>query len=211
MHTRDAILALPDAKILELAHQLCYAYKLKRVMRYKTIRDFSVHSESDAEHIFGLSYLLEYFLPLEDPQGELDIGKIRHLILYHDFTEIKHGDKPYHMKTKEDEERERAAAPEVFAALPTPLNTVGLASWQEYEQRKTPEAKFVYALDKIEPLFELLDPVNEKSFKRLGHTYESHITKKLRATGDFPTMRRFIEVVSADMRKRKVFTNDGRE
>ena len=199
------ILALSDEEIFTIARQLRSGYQLKRTLRYSTTRDFSVQSESDAEHIFGLVFLNEYFLPLEDSLGELDAAKIQRMILFHDFPEIKHGDQPYHLKTKEDEERERAAAPEVFAALPASMQKLGLSHWQEYEHRTSTEAQFVYALDKVEPLFELMDPVNETCHVRLHQTYESHIGKKLRATEQFPVMRRFVEVISADKKRRNVF------
>ncbi|HVZ76037.1 MAG TPA: HD domain-containing protein [Candidatus Paceibacterota bacterium] len=205
MKPDPSILKVSDAEIMAIAVQLHSAYQFKRTLRYGTTRDFSVQSESDAEHVFGLVYLKEYFLPLEDSLKELDGEKIARLILFHDFPEMKYGDRPYHLKTKEDEARERAAAPEVFAALPPSMHKLGLDSWKEYEERKSLEAQFVYALDKVEPLFELMDPVNEQCHIRLHQTYESHIGKKLKATEIFPVMRRFVEVISADKKRRDVF------
>jgi 5'-deoxynucleotidase YfbR-like HD superfamily hydrolase len=205
MYTKQEILALRDEQILEMARQLRIPYQLKRTMRYGTERDQTVHNESVGEHEFAFFYLLQFFLPLEDPSGRLNLSRIIRLIVYHDFGEIPNGDKPYHLKTKEDEEREKADAVKVFASLPPLLQHIGLKSWQEYEERKTPEAKFVYALDKVEPMFELMDPIAEKSLKRMEFSYEDHIGKKMRATEGFPVMRRFVEVVSADMLRRDVF------
>lgn len=69
-------------------------------------------------------------------------------------------------------------------------------------------AEHVFALDKVEPMFELLDPVNERSIKRTGLTYRDHIEKKLLVTKKFPVMRRFVDVISADMLARGVFYAD---
>jgi putative hydrolase of HD superfamily len=155
--------------------------------------------------VFALIFLSQYFLPIEDSRGLLSREKVYAMILFHDFAEITHGDVPYHQKTKETETRERAAAEGVFSSLPESMQKSSYDIWFEYEEKKSPEAQFVNALDKIEPLFELLDPINEKSFKRLKFTHQDNITRKLIATEKFPIMRRFVEVIDADMLKRKIF------
>ena len=160
------IAKMGDEEVMEIVRQLLVAYKLKKTLRYATKRDMSVHSESVAEHKFALLFLCEYFLPLEDPHQGLDGAKVRRIILFHDFPEIPYGDIPYYQKTPAHEAREKEAAIEVFASLPVMMRGFALASWQEYEGKKSPEARFAYALDKIEPLFEQLDPVNELSMKR---------------------------------------------
>jgi putative hydrolases of HD superfamily len=208
MSNRSKILEMSDEKIMTIARQLRVAYALKRTLRYATQRDHTVHSESVAEHVFALFFLALYFLPLEDPERKLDIEKLYHTILFHDFGEIVHGDVPYHMKTKEHVEREKEAAREVFASLPFSMQNLALESWQDYEQQTSPEARFVTALDKVEPLFELLDRVNETSPRRLNQTYAMHITKKRSATKNFPFMRKFVDVISADMRRRNLFCEE---
>lgn len=210
MNTDKPIPEMSDEEVLQIARELQVAYQLKRTPRYSTSWDLAVHNESVAEHIFAFIFLAQYFLPLEDPKGLLDPLRVVRIILFHDFGEIPNGDKPYHTKTKEDEEQEKLDAVHVFSSLPASLQAPSLGFWQEYEEQKTPEAKFVYALDKVEPLFELLDPVNEKSMKRLKFSYEMHFGKKFRATKDFPVLRRFVEAISQDMRKRNVFWEEDR-
>ena len=194
-----------DEEVLQTARQLRTGYGMKRVMRYWTTRDHSVHSESNGEHVFGLLYLASYFLPLEDPEGKLDVAHLHRILCFHDFPEMKHGDTPTHHKTVAHEEREAAAALEIFAALPPPLDTVALMAWTDYEEQLSPEARFAYALDKIEPVFELFDPINELTCKRVRKTYENYRVKKIQSTEKFPIMRRFVDVISADMRQRGVF------
>lgn len=194
-----------DEYVMKEGRALRTAYQLKRTLRYNTTRDFTVHSESVAEHIFALIFLAEYFLPLEDPTGKLDYRTVHRIILYHDFPEITHGDVPYTLKTATDEEQERAAASGVFASLPQSMQQLAQESWEANERRDSPEAMFAYALDKIEPVFEIFDPVNEKTPMRFRQTYESHMGKKLAATENYPYMRKFVEVISEDMLRRGVF------
>ena len=194
-----------DKRILEEVKALRIGYRMKRTLRYHTERDFSVHSESVAEHIFALHFLALYFLKHEDPLRKLDFERISRLITFHDFGEILHGDVPYHLKTAIHKKRENKDAKIVFASLPVTLRKTAIKSWQDYNKQKSLEAKFVYALDKIEPLFELFDPVNEHSMKRLKFSYKNHFKHKFIATEHFPFMRRFVEAVSKDMLKRKVF------
>ncbi len=190
---------------MAIIRQLQVAYKLKRTLRYNTKRDFTAHSESVAEHVFSLFFLAQYFLPLEDPNRLLDVERLYQVMLFHDFGEITHGDTPYHLKTKEHEEQERKDALAIFASFPQPLAQIAHDSWSSYEARQGPEARFAYALDKVEPLFELLDPVNEKTLKRTRFSYQDSVGKKMRATEEFPIMRKFVEVAHRDMLNRSVF------
>jgi 5'-deoxynucleotidase YfbR-like HD superfamily hydrolase len=199
------VLAASDAEILKIAEQLRVAYQLKRTIRYAGSRDLTVHGESVAEHVFALLFLAQYFLPLEDPELKMSRERIHEILLFHDFGEIVNGDIPYHWKTKADEAQEAEDAKMIFQSLPQPLGEIGFKRWEEYENRQSSEGLFVYALDKIEPLFELFDPINEKSLKRTKHTYEHNIGRKTDATVNFPVMRKFVDVLSTHMKNRGVF------
>lgn len=199
------ILTYTDEEILAEARKLREGYKMKRIIRYRSPRDMSFHNESNAEHTFALIYLAQYFSRVEPAAATLDKEKLYSTLLFHDFGEIKHGDMVSYEKTKEHEEREREAAKEVFASLPAEISELGYAYWHDYEYKTSPEAKFAYALDKIEPVFELLDEVNEKSMHRLKITVDMHISHKYKATEDYPVMRRFVEVITKEMVARDIF------
>ena len=199
-----------DEEILAEARQLRVGYQLKRTLRYNTTRDHSEHSESVAEHIFALLYLAEYFLRNEKFKEPLDPLKVHQLLLFHDFEEIKDGDVVSYYKAPDHAERSRRAAEEIFASLPPSLREPGLDAWREYDENMTPEARFCYALDKTEPLFELFDDaINQRSMKRLKVTYDMHVANKFPVVEPYPLMKRFTEVLSEDMRKRGVFWNGG--
>ena len=199
------LLKATDKEILAEAMRLREGYKMKRVLRYNTTRDLSVHNESDAEHVFALIFLAQYFLRAEPGALSLNAERVYTILLFHDFGEITYGDIVTYEKTKAHEEREKGAAKEIFASLPETLQDMGLSAWEEYEGRSSPEARMAYALDKIEPLFELLDAVNEQSMKRLKITYEMHIEHKMKAVEGYPLLTRFTEVISNDMRSRDIF------
>jgi putative hydrolase of HD superfamily len=196
---------LSDEEILKIAHQLRVGYKMKRVLRYNTKRDFTVHSESNAEHVFALIYLAHYFLEVEPVARSFDKEKLYSMLLFHDFAEIRHGDVNTYEKTKEDEQREHEAAKEVFDSLPEQLRNAGYGYWQEYEEQKSLEAHFAKALDRSEPLFELLDEVNQRSLRDLKITYEMNVGNKFPVVKDYPVLERFVEVISKDMLARGVF------
>jgi putative hydrolases of HD superfamily len=178
---------------------------MKRITRWAAKREYATHTESDAEHIFSLIYMAHYFLLHEPLAPTLNREKIFSIFTFHELGEIKHGDIVTWKKTEEDRIKEREAAKEVFESLPKEFGAMGYTYWKEYEEKKSPEARFADALDKIEPLFELFDTANERSVKRLQITYEQNLSNKLNRTEEFPVMRRFVEVISNDMKARDIF------
>jgi 5'-deoxynucleotidase YfbR-like HD superfamily hydrolase len=202
---REWHLRQDDNEIIRLAHEIVEFYPIKRVMRYKGERDSSLHLESDGDHVAGLMHLAEYFLPLEDPEEKLDWLLVHSMLKYHDIGEIDAGDLPYHLKTKLDEANEKEAAKAVIKRHPVSMQNKMQYCWDEFHKMETRESRIANALDKIEPLFELLHPVNETSLKRLKMTVRQHVVKKVRATREFPVMRRFVIAVTRDMFRRDVF------
>src|SRR5258708_4718209 len=104
---------MSEEKILKIVMQMRVGYKMKRTLRYATERDFTVHSESVAEHVFALIFLAQYFLRVEKSVKKVDRVKLYEILLFHDFGEILNGDIPYHLKSKAHEKAERADAKKV--------------------------------------------------------------------------------------------------
>ena len=129
---------------------------LKEIEGFKTIYRRILldkrRNESDAEHtwhlcMFGL--LLNKELDLN-----LDLSRVFKLALLHDLPELYAGDTyafdDEGKKTKA--EREEKAAKELFGILPEDLGEELYKLFREYEECKSPEAKFVKAIDKIQPI-----------------------------------------------------------
>lgn len=183
-----------NSEIIEEMKRLRTLYALKTTLRYKSARDSSTsYSESVAEHLFGMQIIAQYFLPLEDPEGKWDRIRIHELILFHELGEIETGDILFHMKTAEEEAEEALAAERVAARLPKSLQGIALEREREFTARKTPEAKFAYAVDKVEPIFEMFDESVIHMYKRNNVSHKAAMGVKRLSTDQYPYMAKFVD------------------
>ncbi|RBQ22178.1 phosphohydrolase [Spongiactinospora rosea] len=108
--------------------------------------------ENDAEHSWYLG-MLAMTLAEHAPPGT-DLNRVVAMLLVHDIVEIDAGDTFIYddgmLATQA--ERERAAADRIFGLLPAEQGKAMRALWDEFEERRTPEARFAKALDRIAPL-----------------------------------------------------------
>ena len=75
------------------------------------------------------------------------------LLLVHDIPEIDAGDQiVYQTKDNSSEEAEREAAARIFGLLPEQEAGWLMSRWQEYEDRKTNDAVFANAIDRLMPV-----------------------------------------------------------
>jgi putative hydrolase of HD superfamily len=202
------ILSATVQEIIEEMHRVRRMYVLKETMRYFSKRDTNAHTESVAEHLFGMQVLAQYFLPLEDPQYALDRYRINELILYHELGEIETGDIPMALKTDADREFEKGAAKRVADSLPAHLAPLAWERFEEYEFRKSPESFFVFAIDKIEPIFQMLHPLGYPLFKEQGYTREIAVGNKIDATEQYPYMRKFVDAWTEHMESIDAFARE---
>jgi putative hydrolases of HD superfamily len=86
--------------------------------------------------------------------GDIDRFKVVKMALLHDIVEIDVGD--VFIYERNDPEghytREKAAAERLFGLLPPDQAKEYVALWEEFEARKTKEAKFAAAIDRLDPL-----------------------------------------------------------
>jgi putative hydrolase of HD superfamily len=131
---------------------LLEADRLKTVLRQSLITDRS-RRENSAEHSWHLA-LMAVVLAEHAPPGT-DLGRVGTMLLLHDLVEIDAGDLFLYADAAahaRQEEAERAAAERIFAILPA-AQAAGLrALWEEFEERRTPEARFARALDRLQPM-----------------------------------------------------------
>jgi putative hydrolase of HD superfamily len=131
---------------------LLEADRLKGVLRQSRIIDGS-RRENSAEHSWHLG-LMSLVLGEYAPEGT-DLSRVTAMVLVHDLVEIDAGDLFVYAGEQaqaDQEEAERAAADRLFALLPG-TQAAGLrALWDEFEERRTPEAKFARALDRLQPM-----------------------------------------------------------
>lgn len=137
-------------KLLGFAKILNEFQAVERVIRVKG----SDRWENDVEHSYDLAMLAWYIL--SSSETVLDRDKVIRYALIHDFLEVYAGD-TYNFSTDVahvagKHEREAAAIVKLRKTLSefTELHEVIDA----YEERSDAESRFVYALDKIEPVIQ---------------------------------------------------------
>ena len=126
--------------------------RLKGVLR-QTMLAGPGRRENSAEHSWHLAVMAQT-LAEHAPPGT-DIGRVTAMVLVHDLVEIDAGDLFVYADEEQQarqEEAERAAADRIFALLPAPQAAAARALWDEFEERRTPEARFARALDRLEPM-----------------------------------------------------------
>jgi len=127
-----------------------------QIERDMPLRTKGYPNDNDAEHSWALAVLACSLAERIDNQ--LDIGKVCMLAVAHDIVEIYAGDtsfwaeQEHHDSKGRREEDALARIEKRFAAFPWIAATI-----KEYETKDTPEAKFVYALDKFLNALTLLE------------------------------------------------------
>jgi 5'-deoxynucleotidase YfbR-like HD superfamily hydrolase len=107
--------------------------------------------ENSAEHSWQIAMLA---LSLASyAEGPVDIDRVVHMLLVHDIGEIDTGDTIVYAEEGWEARKaaERAAVSRIFGMLPPDLGAPLLASWQEFEDGVTPEARFAHAVDRAMP------------------------------------------------------------
>ena len=127
------------------------ADKEKFIGRQTYLTD-GVRKENDAEHAWHMSLMA--ILLSEYSNHPVDVLKVVTMILIHDIVEIDAGDTyAYDESAKETQrERELQAADRIFNLLPEDQAEKFRKTWDEFEERKTPEAVFARTMDNIQPI-----------------------------------------------------------
>jgi len=135
-------------KTLSLVRELD---KLKQVVRRNYLLD-ATRAENTAEHSWHAA--LSALLLQEFANQPVDINKVITMLLIHDVVEIEAGDTYIYdeVATVDQEERELAAANNLFGMLPEVKGKELLNLWLEFESRQSTEAKFAKAIDRFMPM-----------------------------------------------------------
>lgn len=126
--------------------------KLKTIYRQNMVHDRSRH-ENSAEHSWHL-VLMALILTDTTADPSVDKAVVMEMLLIHDIVEIDAGDTFLYDETgyATKEDRETRAAQRIFGLLPDDQKERALALWQEFDERKTPNALFAAALDNMQPV-----------------------------------------------------------
>jgi putative hydrolase of HD superfamily len=190
-----------SARLEQQIRFIIEADKLKEIFR-QTLVTQSRRAENDAEHSWHLTLLVIVLAEHSNVPG-IDVLRVLKMLILHDLVEIDAGDTfAYDTARMADQhEREAKAADRIFGLLPTDQAIEFRALWDEFEERKTPEAKFAAAVDRFQPM--LLNCLTEgAAWQRHGVTSDRVIARNRHiaegATGLWAYASRMIsEAVSA--------------
>ncbi|MCW2904706.1 MAG: Phosphohydrolase [Streptosporangiaceae bacterium] len=145
---------LPDGLADRLLDQLTFLIeidRLKTIMRQSPLAA-AERRENDAEHSWHLAMMVTVLA--EHSDEPIDVGHTVKLVLVHDLVEIYAGDTPLYdpVAGADQDEREARAADRVFGLLPADQGGRMRELWDEFEARRTPEARFAKAMDRLQPM-----------------------------------------------------------
>jgi len=125
--------------------------RLKLVVRGSRIADSS-RKENTAEHSWHLAMFATVLV--EWAVGPVNVSRVVQMLLIHDVVEIDAGDTPLFEQSSETEHfvREQEAANRIFGLLPTDQADYFRALWDEFEDAKTPDARYAKAIDRLQPI-----------------------------------------------------------
>ena len=137
-----------------LKKQLAFALEIdkeKNVFRQTSLSGHG-RKENDAEHAWHMA-LMAYLLR-EYANEPVDVAKVVLMCLIHDIVEIDAGDTYAYdaegLRTRKA--REDAAKRRIFSLLPDDQNEELSALFDEFEEARTPEARYARAMDNLQPL-----------------------------------------------------------
>lgn len=137
-----------------LAEQLAFALEIDKEKNVLRQTHLSGHGrrENDAEHAWHMA-VMAYILR-EYANEPVDIGKTMLMCLIHDLVEIYSGDTyAYDEEGKKTQAaREDMAKVKLFSLLPDDQRDELTALFDEFNEGKTPEARFAKAMDNLQPL-----------------------------------------------------------
>ncbi len=171
--------------------------KLKEIFR-QTLNSQSRRAENDAEHSWHLC-LCVIVLAEHSNTPNLDILRVLKMLIIHDLVEIDAGDTyAYDTARMVDQHaREALAADRIFGLLPPDQCREFRALWDEFEERKTPEARFALALDRFQPM--LLNCLTEgAAWNRHGITHDRVLARNRHIAEGAAEIWRYAEQMIAD-------------
>jgi putative hydrolase of HD superfamily len=161
------------SKILDFVRLLDKFRKVERALHVTGEDRF----ENDVEHSYHLAMLAWYII--ESHNLNLDRDKVLKYALIHDFVEVHAGDTYIYSTDKDEldskEAREAEAATKLKEEFPEFNDLHDLID--KYEKRNDKESRFIYALDKIQPVLNIYTD-GGRTWKEKGITVEMLIDHK---------------------------------
>ena len=138
--------------------------RLKETRRSGWVSQVSIaNPESVADHSFRCAILAMCLGAFENANTD----KLIRMLLLHDIHEALTGDFDSYAKKEKGlrkvQTQQRTAIRDILSLLPSDLKAEYLSIWEEFEDKKTPEAILANDIDKIEMIFQAL------KYEKEGH------------------------------------------
>ncbi len=142
-------LIMPRVRLEKQLRFMVELDKLKRIVRHTRLTDHS-RLENDAEHSWHMAVYASWMA--EYATEKMDVLRAVKMCLIHDVVEIDAGDAyAYDAAANVGKaERERKAAERIFHLLPEDQYLEIRSLWEDFEEMKSPEARFAAALDRLQ-------------------------------------------------------------
>lgn len=150
--------------------------RFRKVERMLFVNNQS-RNENDVEHSYQLALLAWYII--DSRKLDLDINLVIKYSLVHDLVEVYSGDTWLYSKDKKLFSSKESREKEAQSLLKKEFSEFSQMHEliEEYEKKSNPESRFVYALDKIQPILNIyLD--NGRTWKERGVTLDMLIDMK---------------------------------
>ncbi|NUQ66618.1 MAG: HD domain-containing protein [Pirellulales bacterium] len=171
--------------------------KLKQVVRQTWLMDRS-RRENDAEHSWHLA-MFALLLTEHAAEPGIDLLRVIKMVMVHDLVEIDAGDTFAYdaVRAQDKDAREQLAADRIFAILPPDQAAEMRSLWDEFEARRTPEARYAAALDRFQPILHNYY-TQGKAWQRHGITSDQVIARNRHIAEGTPDLWSHVESLIQD-------------
>ena len=177
--------------------------KLKTIKRKVSVSDNS-RKESPAEHTWRMAVMA--IVLHKELKLKINLLKTLEIILVHDIVEavaddvwiLDSNDKNAHETKKQ---KELLAAEEIYSLLPHDTGEELKSLWLEFENSTSQEAKFAYAIDRIEVIIQRND-LGAKNWER-NDIYPVLMYWADDSVGNFPELKPLWQLVQKELTKQR--------
>jgi len=170
------------------------AGKLKNEKR----RGWKVSGVKNIESVADHSYRLALMTYVIGSKMDLDVNKAMKMALVHDIAEAIVGDvivwKDFDM-TKEEKRRKESEAIEKIREMLGDHSKGIIELWEEYEERKTKEAKLVHDVDSLEMILQAMEYKKDINENELNEYIDTFFEEETTRTVNNPELIKMLEAI----------------
>lgn len=179
---------------------LALADNLKRAYRYSQCRTKKMKPDSAADHSWRLALMAMVFT--KKLKLKINLERALKIAIVHDLSEAITGDIDYTLiargmvKYRDKEKAECLALKKICRQLPIDIGREIETLWQDYQESRSVEAKFIKALDKLETMIYLIEA--DKLIYCYPEVIVSYADKAVR---NFPALKNTLRLIKLKLKQ----------